>query len=198
MMMKSKRAYVMRARAQSAEATRQRVRDAAVEELWGRSVDSVRLDRVARRAGVTVQTVLRAYSTKSRLVEAAWEVARQRIRAQRESAAPGDVDGTLRALVEHYEDFGDFVIRVLADEHRLPKMEGWLNVGRRFHRESMARQFSPWLRRRRGSARREMLDCLVAVCDVYTWHLFRRQMGRNRRLTEALIGALVHGILRGA
>jgi hypothetical protein len=53
----------------------------------------------------------------------------RRIVAQRESAEAGDVAGTVRALFDHYEDIGDFVIRLLADEDRVPDMAEWLAYG---------------------------------------------------------------------
>ena len=53
----------MRARADAAEGTRQRILDAAVAELWAHRVADVRLDNIAARAEVTVQTVLRVFGT---------------------------------------------------------------------------------------------------------------------------------------
>src|SRR5688500_14588532 len=109
----------MRVRAASAEATRQRILDAAVAEMWGRRLPDVRLEDIAARAEVTVQTVLRVFGTRARLVEAARDAASERIAEQRESAAPGNVAGTLQALFDHYEELGDFVIRNLAEENQL-------------------------------------------------------------------------------
>jgi hypothetical protein len=92
---------------------------------------------------------------------------------------------------------GDFVIRNLAEEDQVPEMKGWLENGRKAHRRSMQRQFAPWLDSRKSSERRETVDCLVAACDVYTWKLFRRDMGRSRSESEALVGQMVSGILGG-
>src|SRR5579871_2583148 len=121
--MKLTRAYVMRERAAAARATRRRVLDAAAAAVWNRRATEVRLEEVAGAAGVTVQTVLRLFGSRARLLEAAWEVAGARIRAQRGSAPPGDLRGTVRALFDHYEDMGDFVIRNLADEGRLAEVD---------------------------------------------------------------------------
>ncbi len=184
----------MRRRAESADGTRQRILDSAIEELWEHRVSEVRLEDVAARAEVTVQTVLRVFGSKSDLLELAFDPLRDRILTQRETAEPGDVEGTISALYEHYEQMGDFVIRNLAEEQQLPELREWLERGRRAHRASMERQFAPQLTAR-GADKKLVLDCLVAACDVYTWQLLRRDAGRSRRDAEACVRHMVTGIL---
>jgi AcrR family transcriptional regulator len=191
--MKTTRPYVMRARAESAQETRRRILHAAVEELWKRALSEVRLEEVAARAEVTVQTVLRIFGTKSALMELAWEPLRDRILRQRQTAIPGDVEGTISALFDHYEQMGDFVIRSLAEEQELPQLGEWLVRGRKAHRQSMQRQFAPQLAGHKDS--KLMLDCLVVACDVYTWKLLRRDAGRSRKEAEACVRYMVGGIL---
>jgi AcrR family transcriptional regulator len=193
-----KRAYVMRARAESAGATRQRILDAAADILWERRLPDVRLEDIAARAEVTVQTVLRIFGSKSDLVGLAWEALRDRIISQRETAEPGDVSGTITALYDHYEAMGDFVIRNLAEEESVPGLREVLERGRKEHRLSMQRQFAPQLAMRTGKERKLMLDCLVAACDVYTWKLLRRDVGRTRQDAEGCVRHMVAGILKGA
>jgi hypothetical protein len=41
------------------------------------------------------------------------------------------------------------------------------------------------------------LDCLICACDVYTWKLLRRDMGRSRSDAEARVRQMVSGILGG-
>jgi AcrR family transcriptional regulator len=194
---KTKRAYVMRVRAAAAQATRQRILDAAVTELWGRRVSEVRLEDIAARAEVTVQTVLRVFGTRAELVTAAWDATSERIARQRETAAPGDIAGTLQALFDHYEELGDFVIRNLAEENQLPELQDWLLRGRKTHRRSMQRQFSPWLERLAPDDRRALVDCLVVACDVYTWKLLRRDMGLSRSEAQDRVHQLVSGLVKG-
>jgi AcrR family transcriptional regulator len=193
--MKLRRPYVMRTRAAMAAATRQRILEAAMTELRDRRVTEVRLEDIAARSGVSVQTVLRIFGTRARLVNRAWDETRDRILEQRETARPGDIAGTIRALYDHYEQMGDFVIRNLADEAHLPSMRGWLRRGRKAHRASMRRQFGPWLKGRAADPRNELLDCLVAACDVYTWKLLRRDMGRTRGAAELRVRRMVSAIL---
>jgi AcrR family transcriptional regulator len=196
--MNMKRAYVMRARAESAEATRQRILDAAADILWERRLTDVRLEEIAAGAEVTVQTVLRIFGSKSDLLGLAWEALRDRIISQRETAEPGDVNGTITALYDHYEAMGDFVIRNLAEEESVPGLWEGLERGRKEHRLSMQRQFAPQLALQTGKERKLMLDCLVVACDVYTWKLLRRDLGRTRRDAEACVRHMVAGILKGA
>jgi AcrR family transcriptional regulator len=183
----------MRVRADSIDATRQRILDAAVDGLWRRRASEVRLEDVATAAGVSVQTVLRIFGRKSALLASASEQLRDRILEQRGSAAPGDIGGTVSALFDHYEDMGDFVIRNLADEGVLPELHGWLQEGRRAHRRSMQRQFAPQLVGREDEA--ALLDALVIACDVYTWKLLRRDAGRSRDDAEACVRFIVSRIL---
>ena len=187
----------MRARADAAEGTRQRILDAAVAELWAHRLPDVRLDNIAARAEVTVQTVLRVFGTRSDLLELALAALRDRIRRRRETAEPGDVDGTIRALFDHYEEYGDFVVRNLADEESVPELRERLDTGRRLHRLSMQRQFAPQLAEIVESERKRIVDCLVVACDVYTWKLLRRDMGRSRQEAESCAREMVTGILGG-
>jgi AcrR family transcriptional regulator len=183
----------MRVRADSANATREHILESAVEELWRRRGSEVRLEDVAARAGVTVQTVLRIFGRRSGLLASASTRFRDRILEQRESAAPGDVAGTITALFDHYEDMGDFVIRNLAEEEALPELREWLEQGRRAHRQSMQRQFAPQLAGREDEAL--LLDALVIACDVYTWKLLRRDAGRSRPDAETCVRFMVSRIL---
>jgi len=183
----------MRIRADSADATRARILDSAVDELWRRRGSEVRLEDVATGAGVTVQTVLRIFGRRSDLLASASTQFRDRILEQRESAEPGDVAGTITALFDHYEEMGDFVIRNLAEEEILPELREWLEQGRQAHRQSMEHQFGPQLAGRGDRAL--LLDALVIACDVYTWKLLRRDARRSRDDAEACVRFLVSRIL---
>lgn len=191
--MNTTRPYAMRVRADSANATRERILESAVAELWRRRGSEVRLEDVATRAGVTVQTVLRVFGRRSDLLASAATRFRDRIIEQRESAALGDIGGTISALFDHYEDMGDFVIRNLAEEGAIPELHEWLQEGRRAHRQSMGRQFAPQIAGRADGAL--VLDALVIACDVYTWKLLRRDARRSRPDAEACVRLMVSRIL---
>src|SRR5690242_8428382 len=109
--MKVKRSYTMGARAQAAAATKQAILDAAEDLLRQRLRADIRVADVAAGASVSEMTVLRAFGNKETLLTAALDQAQQRIVAQREQAEPGDVDRSIAALFDHYEQLGDLVIR---------------------------------------------------------------------------------------
>src|SRR3954462_12938520 len=100
--MNMKRAYKMEARAQAAEATRERILEAATQLMSVRLRTDVRLADVAAGAGVSEMTVLRAFGTKAHLLEAALDHTRHRIVAQRRACEPGDVAGSISVLFDHY------------------------------------------------------------------------------------------------
>jgi AcrR family transcriptional regulator len=181
------REYRMTARAASAAATGERILDAALEVFWERPSEQVSLDEVARRAGVSVQTVIRRYGGKEGLFAAAAERGSAAVRRQRDQAPVGDVAGAVRVLVEHYEAFGDRVLKMLAEQDRVPALARITDDGRALHRSWCARVFSAALTSRAGVDRQRRLAQLVAVCDVYTWKLLRRDAGLSRRQTELAI-----------
>lgn len=188
----------MKARADAAAATAERILDAAIELFWERPSVDVPLEEVAHRAGVSVQTVIRRFGGKEGLLWAAAEREGRRIGEQRSQASPGNLTGTVSVLVDHYEEFGDRVLRMLAEEERAPTLTPIVNEGRTLHREWCARIFGGALDRRSGVERERLLAQLIAVCDVYTWKLLRRDSRLSRRQTELAIRELLNGLLGGA
>lgn len=193
-----RRPYRMRARADAAAATGERILDVAVELFWEHPGTDISLDEVARRAGVSVQTVIRRFGGKDGLVAAGGEREGARIAAQRFQATPGDVAGAVSVLIDHYEEFGDRVVRMLAEEQRVAALAVVADRGRELHRDWCTRMFADALQRRTGADRQRLLAQLVAVCDVYTWKLLRRDSRLSRRQTELAIRELLNGLLGGA
>ncbi|HEX3002917.1 MAG TPA: helix-turn-helix domain-containing protein [Angustibacter sp.] len=173
----------MVARAAAAEATAERIIDAAVTLFWEQPSDQIRLTEVARRAEVTVQTVLRRFGSKEDLFAAAAAREVARVRSDRAGVRPGDVAGAVTNLVDHYERDGDGVLRLLAEEHASAAMRDAVASGRTVHRRWCRTVFAPYLDGldRTTAARRTAQ--LVAICDVYTWKLLRRDSGLSRAQT---------------
>ena len=192
--MKIARSYTMRARATSAEATRRRILEVVVALLKTRFRSEIRLEDVAAGADVSVQTVLNVYGSRSALLDLALEGLLAELRAQRLRAERGDTAGGMAALVDHYEQFGDLVIRNLAEQAD-PEL---IETGRAGHRQWVQRQFAPQLAGVSPARRRSVVDSLVCACDVYTWKLLRRDMRRSRPDVEATMRAIVEALLRAA
>jgi AcrR family transcriptional regulator len=193
-----KRAYTMVARAEAAAATAERILDAAVEVFWELPTDKISLDEVGRRAGVTVQTVIRRFGGRDGLVAAAVERETEKVRRRRNEAVPGDSAGAVRILIDDYEVTGDPVMKMLAEEGRIPGLRAIVDGGREVHRAWCARVFAPALARLRGLERERRLAQFVAVCDVYTWKLLRRDAGLSRRQTELAMVELINPLLEGS
>ena len=114
---------------------------------------------------------------------------------ERDPGAVSTPDQAVRQLVAHYERVGDNAIRLLAEEHRSPTVATLTGQGREWHRSWCEQVFASTLSQRRGSSRRRRLAQLVAVCDVYTWKLLRRDAGLGRRSTELAILELLTPVL---
>ena len=187
----------MVARAEAAAATGERILDAAVDVFWALPGERISLDEVARRAGVTVQTVIRRFGGRDGLFTAAAKREAERVRRQRDQAPADDAAGAVRVLVDHYEAMGDRVLGLLAEEKRVPGLGAIADQGRAYHRDWCARVFASALKGRTGVERRRRLAQLVAICDVYTWKLLRRDAGLSRRQTELALVELLEPMLEG-
>lgn len=190
------RAYNMSNRAAQAEATRERIRAAAVALYIERELDGFTLEEVARRAEVTVQTVLRAYKSKVQLLMAALSMLVAHGRTMKTPARPGAVAGAVTVIFELYETIGDLVIRWLADEHRLPGLKHEIELGRRGHADWVNASFAPQLSRGEGTAQAQLFSALMVATDVYIWKLLRRDQQLDRSSAEAIMSQIIAGILR--
>jgi AcrR family transcriptional regulator len=190
----TRRKYEMSARADAAQATGERIVDAALDVFWDRPTHQISLEEVARRAGVTKQTVLRRFGSKDGLMAAAGERALAGVRAERDDVAPGDVTHAVRVLVGHYERTGDGVLRMLAEEIGNPGLHDIADRGRSYHAAWCESVFGPLLDGLRRADRARRLAALIAICDVYTWKLLRRDRGLSRAQTELALRELLESM----
>lgn len=186
-----KRGYRMGARAEAAAETGRRILEAVIGLHEERYHDQISLEDVAGRADVTIQTVLRRFGSKERLIDAASEEVRGRVLSQRDEAPVGDVAGAVGNLVDHYEEWGESVLRLLAQEERVPAFRRATDAGRLMHRDWVERTFAPLLAEREGEARERLLAQLVAVCDVYVWKILSRDLGLSRGQTELALREMI-------
>ncbi|WP_018332391.1 TetR/AcrR family transcriptional regulator [Actinomycetospora chiangmaiensis] len=184
------RTYRQGARADATARTRRRILDAVGDLAEERRSLEIVLADVARRAEVSVQTVLRHFGTKDALFLAARDHRLDAARAER-AATPGDVEGAVTALVDFYEHHGDWSLHMISREHTDPVVADVVGRGRVLHREWVAEVFAPALSDDDGTR----LDLLVVSTDVHVWKVLRREMGHDPATTGARMLALVRGVL---
>jgi AcrR family transcriptional regulator len=191
------RPYKQVAREQGQQRTRDALLDSAVDEFYKGRWQKTSLEALSKKAGVTKQTLLRHFGSKDGLIEAAIRHASEIVRKERAQAPIGDVPGAVRNLVDHYERWGDLVMRVLAEEHRIPLVHKMTDRGREVHREWVARTFEPQLANLSDEMRERRMAQLVAVCDVYVWKLLRRDMKLGAPQVEVALIELIEGLEEG-
>ncbi|MBV9196839.1 MAG: TetR/AcrR family transcriptional regulator [Solirubrobacterales bacterium] len=172
----SKRQYRQVARAEGRQRTREALLDAAEHEFFAGQFENVSLEDLAARAGVTKQTLLRHFSTKEGLLEASALRGRDRIAAQRFSAAPGDIAAAVDTLLEHYEQDGERSLAIGALEGRDGVLGDLVAHAKRLHYDWVEHAFAPQLARLRGRARARRRAALIALCDVHVWRLLAHDL----------------------
>jgi AcrR family transcriptional regulator len=179
---KTTRPYQMRARAKAAAATGERILDAAEAVFDERPTDEFTLNEVAERAGVTVQTIIRRFGSRQGLIAATLVQVGVKMGRSR-GTPPKDPGMAIDGLVDHYDRFGNRILRLLAEEERNRTLRAMTDVGRAFHRKWCEGVFAASLTGLRGVERERRLAQFVAVTDIYVWKLLRR----DRELLEPLI-----------
>ncbi len=191
----TKRSYTMTRRAEAAAATRQRILDSAVRLYCDRRIEDFTLDEAARRAGATVQTVLRAFGSKETLLlSALFRLAEGGVPLK--PTPPGNVAAAVGAIFDLYESMGDLLMQRLADERRLPAIKPTLDQGRVNPREWVEDIFAPLVKGRRDAERAEILDALTVATDIYVWEKLRRDIGLNRDAAEAVARRMVLSLVK--
>ena len=192
--MKTTRRYTMTARAETVARTRLRILDATMALAETRLVSQISLDDIAGAAGVSVQTLLRHFGSRAGLVDAARAHA-LRVVAEERRTPVGDVDAAVRVVLQHYEQRGDAVLLMLAQEHADAATREVTDAGRAFHRSWVEEVFAPLLPAG-PAAHEEAVDLLVVATDVYTWKLLRRDRRLGVAATEQRVRALVRACLK--
>jgi AcrR family transcriptional regulator len=181
----------MRARAEAAADTRGRILRAVLELHVERFHDQITLEDVAGRAAVTVQTVLRHFGSRDRLVAAAAEHATSEIVAQRNAAPAGDLDGAVENLLDHYEAWGLTALRLLAQEERVPQLRVLADRGRAVHYAWVESTFGRFLADTSDPLLRPKL---IALTDVFTWKLLRLDLGLDRTATASALASMIRAV----
>ena len=182
--MNTTRSYDMTSRQAAAEATRERILEAAARAFLEHWYDEVTIQGIAQEAGVSGQTVLNHFGGKEPLFAAVVARLGDEVTARRESAR-GDVDGAIEALIDDYEITGDAVIRALAIEQRVEAVRPMLALGRATHRDWVEAVFE----------RPDLVPELLVATDVYAWRVLRRDRDLSRAETCRAIKTIVRALL---
>jgi len=183
-----RRPYRMRSRAVSTAETGRRILRAVLELHTERFHDEITLEEIAKRSGVTVQTVLRRFGSKEELISAAASYAETEVVQQRTEAPVGDIAGAVKNLVDHYEQWGRSALRLLAQEERVPQLRAIADRGRAFHYAWVDRAFEPFLA---NVSKHALRATLITLTDVYVWKLLRLDLGLGREQTETVLKGLI-------
>ena len=192
----SPRAYRQSARASAVQDTEKQIVDALIALLAERWFDEITLDDIAAAAGTTRQTVIRRFGSKTGVLSAMAAQMDVEIRAQRWSAPPENVAGIVTLLTDDYERTGDVIVRTLGQEARIPEFAAVLDRGRKGHREWIEDMFRAWLDKLDGQAREDRLAQLLALTDVWIWHLLRRAQKHSAAETRRLMTQTIERLLR--
>jgi AcrR family transcriptional regulator len=193
---RAKRPYQMKARAKAAEATRKKILnvvEAAFAELF---YDEITLSEVAKRAGVSVQTVIRHFESKENLFVASYLQTAEKMGADRGPLPVGDPEEIIADLVDHYERFGDRILWMLAQEEREPILKHLADAGRIYHLQWCRQAFAPALEGLRGKTYDRRLAQFVTGTDIYVWKLLRRDRGLSKPQTKLAMRELIEPLMK--
>ena len=139
----------MATRARQAEATRQRILEAA-RDLFDTKSSGFTLDNVVAAAGTSIQTVLRAFGSKESLILTAIGTFHDRFRSFEQAAS---LEQAVAQLFDDYEEIGDRVVRILAEENQVAGFAEVARTVREHHRQWAETVFEAQLRRHPARAR---------------------------------------------
>lgn len=180
------RSYTKVARAQAEGQTRLALLEAADEAFLAGPWEQVSLEAIARSAGVSKQTLLRHFGSKTGLLEQTLERAIGEVAQQRLAAPTDDIAGAVDNLLDHYEVRGGRAMR----SSNLDVDGPLADLGRRareFHYEWVDHAFGEWLAVASPPQRATLRAALIAVCDVQAWWILANDLGLARTDVRATL-----------
>jgi AcrR family transcriptional regulator len=193
--MSQTRTYRQSARAEATAATKTAIVEATIAAARELLTLEITLDQIAERAGVSVQTVLRHFGSKDALFAHALGAASVQIADDRR-VEPGDIDAAVRAVVDHYEVWGELVVRLVAAETSDDRIRRFTSVGKGVHRRWVEESFAPQLTHVRD--RDALVDVLSVATDLQVWSLLRRDRGLAPGVVRQRMRLLIDGALSAA
>jgi AcrR family transcriptional regulator len=187
----------MRARGDAVTETRERILKAAETAADELPAEEITLAVIARRAGVSVQTVLRHFGGRQELFVATVVQMSMRMAGDREVEPTWGAKRIVGVLVDHYERFGDRILWMLAQEHRHEQIKMLTDFGRTYHADWCREAFAPALKGLRGGRRKRRHAQLVAATDIYVWKILRRDRGLSQGQVKLAILEMLEPLTEG-
>jgi AcrR family transcriptional regulator len=195
---RAKRPYRMQARAEATAATQERILAAAETAFDELPLNELTLAAVAERAGVSVQTVLRHFGSRDGLFMASLAYSSVKMGDDRDVEPNGDVEEIVGVLVDHYERFGDRILRWLSQEDAVPTLHLLTDVGRAYHLDWCKKAFAPALKGLRKERRERRAFQLAALTDIYVWKILRRDRGLSVAQTKLAMREMIEPLTERA
>jgi len=181
------RPYRQRRRAAAAEATTERILEAANELFEERPWEQITFAAVAERAEVGTQTIIRRFGTKDGLARAVTAWIGPQIDAIRDvpvGAPPAEIAA---ALAVHYERWGESADRMLRQQDVSPALAEAAAGGRAAHRA--------WIERAFPEASPDTIGRLIGICGVELWLVLRRDGGLSAAAARSAVADLIAATL---
>ena len=186
-----RRPYKKVAREQAQQRTREALLEAAIEEFYGDRWGKTSLEKLAERAGVTKQTLLRHFHSKEGLLIQALVHGAAQVLDERWSAPVGDVDGALENLLDHYEAWGLRARRIGAWQDAPSVLAKLSQAGRQLHYQWVEFAFAPQLEGLDEEAFARLRAELIVICDVQTWWILAHDLALPRSEVKAILSGMV-------
>jgi AcrR family transcriptional regulator len=192
--MASSRTYTKVARAEAEEHTRTALIAAADDAFLSAPWERASLDSIAKRAGVTKQTLLRHFGSKDGLLEQTLRLAIAQVEEQRLSAPTDDIPGAVDNLLDHYEERGGRAMRSTNLDVGGPLAE-LAQIARQFHYDWIDHAFGRWLTPASSTERARLRAALIAICDVQSWWILTHDLGLSRVEVRATLILCIRRLL---
>jgi AcrR family transcriptional regulator len=191
-----RRPYKQVARAQARRRTRTALLKVAIEEFTTGRWEKLSLRELADRALVTKQTLLCHFGSKDELLTQALAHTAAETYRPRWSAVPGDVEGAVENVLDHYAEWGERSLRVGAWLQSGPPVLA--NISRmacEMHHEWVEDTFAPQLERRYGDEYVRCRAALITLCGVHTWWLLSHDLELERAAVRSMLTTAIESLL---
>ena len=191
------RAYRMRARAERAARTRDRVLSAAMTCFGEEDYETVSLKKIAREAGVGLQTVVRTAGSKEGLFALVAERFLGEMLSTFTAAGPRTWREAVRQVLGFLEEYGDRLVRIQAHEVRVAEVAEYASRSRAMQRAWIEANAGAWFDAMSEEERERRLAMILTLTGSRTWFVLRRIHGLTAEQTRLAVEEQLEPLLPG-